>query len=548
MTSRQIASSGRLQRLAPAIPFAVLLPAYAMSLSNHLTEDSLWYAHDILHPGELHFHPHHLLYDPIMRLLILPALAPLGSPEASLLFLQWVNVLFGAAAISVFCAAAMRLGAGALNACAVSLLLGLSAFSYSYSSQIEVYSLTSLFLGVALIGHARSDDTISARVFTAAGFAFALFFHQTAIFFALAVVTDELLARRDAPGRLAGRLAVTLAMPLIFVALVYFYVGYSLGYRTPIEFWHWLTLHVQWGHWGAGTLSGSTLVTAWHRFWQAVIAPGPGQRQLAGVLVPAVGLYVAARIIARGRAAFRRPSLIIGCIVWMSGLAIFTTWWDARGAEFWGMFLMPVCLVLSLLGPAPEERLSSGSAGQERAASATANVAMATMLLVLASTDMTLHQRNETPNDLREAARALPRVARDGDLVLSAGTDGATYYRIYLEERRVEVMAVNVKPAKEPAERCPPGSFTACLLDEIEAHARAVESRGGRLLADGRVLSGRIATTRLTEHLDTVEFSSTLRQRFEAIPLTSGDDPADAAVYELRPRRAATDAIQRPSK
>ena len=528
---------------APLLAFAFLCAAYALSISNHLTEDSLWYAHDVLRPTELYFHPHHLLYDPLMRMVELPVDGLLAGPDAELLFLQWVNIVLGAASMSVFCLALMRLGTRALHALAITLLLGLCAFSYSYSSQIEVYSLTVLFLGVSLIGLARGPATPAGSLLAGAGYACALFFHQTAIFFGLAIVTCGILAAPRGLASASRTLARCLLAPLAIVGLVYVAAGVSLGHRDPVSFWRWLTLHVQWGHWGHGTLSAETLGLAVRRLAQAVLAPGPGLLDLPWlILLAALGAYVAAGFGERGRSAARHPSLLAGCLVWMTALAVFTTWWDARGAEFWGMFLMPVCVVLALLSPADSEPPPSG--GRQRALRVAAACGLALMLIVVAATDVVLHRRNLSDNDLRQAARALGDAAVDGDLILAAGTDAATYDRIYVGDRRVEILAINVKPAREAAGSASGGTFTQRLLERIVERARAVETAGGRCLIDRRILTGNITTTRLTEGLDPAQVRSGLRETFEITPLgggraapgSAGGPNDDDAIYRIRPR------------
>ena len=515
--------------------FAILCVAYGVSVSNHLTEDSLWYAHDIFEPTDLFFHPHHLLYDPLMRALLVPASAWLNGTEARLLYLQALNIIFSAAAGAVFCAALLSLGAGVIGACAVSLLFGLSAFSYTYSSQIEVYGLTCLFLGVAVIGLAREDDSKRGRLLTAAGYGAALFFHQTAIFFGLAILARECLRPGKPLARRVENLALTLVSPLAIVGLVYVTIGFLLGHRDPVSFWHWLTLHMQWGHWGQGTISAGTLGPAWRRLEQAVLAHGPGSALPSGILLVALCLYVFARLADRGRAPVRHPSLAAGSLIWMTALAVFTTWWDARGAEFWGMFLMPVCLLLSLIGAGAPGAGETGRSGPLDARRLVPGACLAAMLCVLIATDVTLHRLNEQPDDLRQAARTLEQAARDGDLVWAAGTDGATCYRIYLLDRQVEILAINVKPAREAAANSTPATFTRSLVDVMEREVRAAESRGGRCLIDGRMLAGAISTTRLTESLVPAEFRSALAERFQVIPVGPG---LDATIYQLRPRSA----------
>ena len=102
--SNDISSRGRTHRgprgaLATGLVSAGAAIVYSLLFSTHLTEDSLWYARDILTPGRLYLHPHHLLYNPMMRALLSPVASLIREPEARLTYLQAWNVVFGAAAI-----------------------------------------------------------------------------------------------------------------------------------------------------------------------------------------------------------------------------------------------------------------------------------------------------------------------------------------------------------------------------------------------------------------------------------------------------------------
>src|SRR5262245_37477717 len=106
--------------------FAAFLVIYAVSISNHLTGDSIWYAHDILMPGDQFFHPHHLLYNPMMRLALSPFVPVLPSPEAKLVLLQWFNILLSAMVPAIFSLVATRGGVSTGHAAVFGAMLGLS--------------------------------------------------------------------------------------------------------------------------------------------------------------------------------------------------------------------------------------------------------------------------------------------------------------------------------------------------------------------------------------------------------------------------------------
>ena len=438
--------------IVPAVVFVALVIAYSASISNHFTEDSLWFARDTLMPGELFFHPHHLLHNSLMRLLYLPFQSALEGPEAKLLYLQWVNILLTALTAAAFCAVATSLGAEALNACMFTALLGLSAFYYTYSSQIEVYSTTCLCFCIALLGLASTKDSWRGRFLTSGGYAASMLFHQTAIFFGLAILVHEAISHRGDRKRLVRSLAVVFFLPLVVVGVVYVAVGLHLGHRDPVSFWKWMTYHVQTGFWGKGHLSSATLGPAGAKFLSAVLVRERGLQWRPVLFFGALIVYIVAQSMAGGWRRARGPALIAGCLVWMAALAVFTTWWDAAEAEFWGMILVPGYLVLSLIGP---------GVGEPRRFSpqrVLAGTCLATSLALLVASDLSLHRLNLKPNPIREAARTVSVVAREGDLILTVGTRNSTYYRIYVAARPVEILAFNIKPAAAAARRSAPAS------------------------------------------------------------------------------------------
>ncbi|HZI94051.1 MAG TPA: hypothetical protein VFE84_07385 [Patescibacteria group bacterium] len=508
--------------------FVLFLLAYASSISNHLTGDSTWYAHDIMWPGDQFWHPHHLLYNPLLRGLLIPFASLLGSPDGRMLFLQWVNLAISAMASAAFYLVARRMGAIILDAAVMTLMLGLSGASWFFSSQIEVYGLTSLFQCICLLGVIAGDSRRS-RLVTATGIAGALYFHQTAILMLPVILVYELARHRKDRRRLAGRLAVCYLLPLIVVGMTYLAVGLALGHRDTASFWRWLTLHVQFGYWGKGDLSAATLQPASGRFVKAVLRPPGGSPRWLEIYFGALALYAVARFLAAGRRTVRHAALFVALISWAASLAIFSTWWDATGAEFWGMVLLPCYLALSLLAPGDAERPAPVPLQHQLLARGS----MACCLVLLTLSGIGYHRWNQTPNDILQAARAAPDAARDGDLILASGTDRSVYYRIYLDGRPVSVLAINVKPAREAGERSTPQTFTSALVDVIETEVRNTTARGGRCLADHWIVDGSFSTTRLTSQLVPADFVSALHRRFRLEPV--GDKRGAASCfYELR--------------
>ncbi|HEY3177141.1 MAG TPA: hypothetical protein VGK94_15415 [Candidatus Polarisedimenticolia bacterium] len=511
---------GRTLAVIPAALFVALALTYSASITNHLTGDSVWYAHDILAPSEQFFHPHHLMYNPLMRAMLAPFGPFMDGVDARLRYLQWVNVVITSLAMTSLCVLMLRLGADAPHACLFTLIPGLSAFFCATSSQIEVYGITVLCLCVASLGLVRTEQGGRGRLLTALGYAAGMLFHQTAIFFGLAILVHEVARHRVERAGLIRKLILTLVLPVGAVGLIYIAVGAGIGYRDPVSFWRWLTTHAQAGYWGKGTLSIFTLRTALGNLLNSLVARGPGMGWARPLLfLGAMALGTVAAVTAWARGGLRHASLVAAALAWIAALACFSVWWDAREAEYWGMVLVPVCLVLALI-------TTPATLGHTPVALRLMSTAcfIAGLLLLLGSV-VVHHRLSLRPNLVWEAARTLPRVARDGDLIWAANTGNSTLYRIYMGSRPLTVLAIDVKPAREAARQSTPATFTPALIEYLGAQVRAVESGGGRCLMDRWALEGKVPTTRLMKDIDLEEFTQAMRDRFSAGPVGEGEEP-----------------------
>lgn len=515
---------------APAILFVVFVLAYAGSIQRPLRGDSVWYAHEILMPRAELFHPHHLLYNPLMRTLWLPFSTVARGAEGSLLYLRGVNTIISALVPALFCLAAMRWGAGVLWAFGIALAFGLFGTSFTLSSQIEVYSSTILFLCLTMLGLALHARSFLGRSLVVGGYTAAMLFHQTALLFGSVIVMSEAASRRRDGGSLPARLGVCLGLPLLLVGLVYVGVAWHLGIGGPAEFWKWLTTQVQTGYWGKGDLSAGTFQTAKRTFYKALLVSSP--HTIGWETAVCFGLVLCFLILmSRGRESLRHPMVAAGLSIWMVALAAFSAWWDAAGAEFWGMVFLPGCFVLSLATPA----FASADAPSRRLPLLLAGACLVMSVVLLELADLAIPLIRADPDERVLAAKALTRVAHDGDLVLAADTGGSTYYRLYLQNPRITVLSISVKPAHE-ATSAMEGTFTSTLLDWVERRTRSVAAQGAHCWVDRLLLEGRLATARLMRDLDVQEFTTGLRVRFEAVPVSDRDP---ALIYELRPASTA---------
>lgn len=503
---------------------------YGATLTNHLTGDSIQYAHAVLVGADRLLHPHHLFYHGLMAL----GVAAFGSRgadiEHDLGVMEAFNALISVAGVLVFYAICRRLGQGRPRAGLFALLFGLSSAYFAFSSQVEVYNITCLCLGLAILGLVPPLGG-RQRVLVAVGYFLAMGFHQMAIFFAPAILGAEWAAGR---GRdFWRRIAVSLGAPLVAIAACYVIAGLALGFRDPRQLYRWLTLYQHLGFWGQGSLSVQTL---------RAFAAGAGKTLLDVTYEPEwmLALVGVCLLVYCGlhRDALSRPGphrrLLVVLLLWLVPFAVFLTWWHADNVESWIVAGLGFFVMLAAL--------QRGSAvHQRRTTDAVANGLLAVCLALMVFECVRIQARNLQPNASREAALALRAVVRDGDHVLALNAKETAYYEVYTLGRGVHIESI-LEVAAEAVERSDPGTFTDVLVDRCAQRAAVSRSSGGRYLLDAPLRHGNIDTIRHMRSFDRARFETLLAERFVLTPVP---DAGRAVAYEITAtRNPASAAIQ----
>jgi hypothetical protein len=202
------------------------------------TGDSLDYARSI-RSGELLFHPHHLLFNPIVRGLWkgIAAVFPRASPIAAA---QVHNIFWALIVLTAVFTIIRRMTGSAVAAALGSLALFSFLSFWQYATYVEVYLPTMGCLAVVLAAlRAAPKERISVGLCGAitAVFALAVFYDQMSVFFSLPLVI--LLA-----GRL-GKKGGWKAAGLLAAAGATVLAGYLFAFlttsnpRTLAGFYHW---------------------------------------------------------------------------------------------------------------------------------------------------------------------------------------------------------------------------------------------------------------------------------------------------------------------
>ncbi len=460
-----------------------LLVIYALGFSHELSYDSLTYAREALAPDQIYFNPHHLLYNPLMRGVLLLLRIPPGDAAVGLVTMQAVNLVISLLAVATFYAACRSLRLAAGPALAMAALFGMSRIFRIYSSQIEVYNLTALFLLLALLGLVGSRPRRWRSVLTPSAYFLAMCFHQTAIFFGAAILAWELLTRDERP--LAFRLLVNLVLPGAAIGLLYVVIARHLGYHGlgGVSYWMTLYAHYDMGLWGQSDLSLHTLVAA-----MLGLASTFAPIRLAPAVALFLMIYIAARLVEAPGRVTERYRLFVAMAAWLVPAAIFTAWWTPWNGEFWLCPSIPIMITLAGLGP------SEGEHGTVRPTPRRiARLALAgTLVVMLVAAGLhTLAERK--PNAMMANAALAAQLARPGDLVLTGPRSAGLYYEIYLVGRPIDVVSVeDVAFTPDAPGRCE--HAPACVADLVAASVQATAARGGRILADRSLLDSAFGT------------------------------------------------------
>lgn len=423
-------TASRGQAIRRPSPGAAALAAGAAALLLALraaeqSPDALDYAYAARGGHDL-FHPHHLLFAPLVR-LVLAALAPLGRGGDAILAGQIHNVAWAVAALLAARALVRRAGGSPALASGAALFLLVTRGFWVYATQVEVYvpalaclAVTALLASgpaagaAGVVTGAREAPPLGTRRAAAAALALALavLYHQTSALFA-APLAALCVARR---GRAGWREAAAIAggagaLALLAYAAAYAGIG---GPRTAEAFARWA---LSYGFapvpaWGSAGHFGPDGVAALLRSQAANFAGvperwAPAVAPLFGLTLLALAAWNAAALTRRGGAATGRRGSAgdsaddsaghgagdgVGdspgaarlsvadtagplrwcALIWLGVHFAFFLWWLPTDTDFFVVSLLPLVLLGALAAGdvTGRGRCAAGSAGAPGAARA----------------------------------------------------------------------------------------------------------------------------------------------------------------------------------
>jgi hypothetical protein len=336
------------KHIVPAIALGVVTVAVLLLVrSLQQTGDSLTYAISV-QTGEQLFHPHHLLFSPIVRIFYL-ALSAVAPSADAILAGQVHNALWAAAGVVGMYWVVLRLsGSTPIGIGAAGMLLGAQGY-LKYSSQVEVYvaATACLILLVALLVEKWPEPSEPSRDWIVSLLLGAsVLYHQTNVLFCLPLAVFFLWSGRSA-GIVRSVRIIGLAgggVLAIYVAAYYFTKDSPHSLFGFIDFcMRYAVTERPWGSWEH---YGSRGVTALFRsqLWDWLLVPASWQSRAVGAFAGTLGatvLWNAIRAFGLGRSGRLRALLI----VWLITFYGFFLWWQPGQREFYVITLVPVLLL-----------------------------------------------------------------------------------------------------------------------------------------------------------------------------------------------------------
>jgi hypothetical protein len=273
------------------------------------------------------FHPHHLLYAPLGQAVYRLAQANgyVGHSDAPI---QAVNAIAGALGLVFLWRFGARWTRRPWAALGVALMIGTCYAYWLYAAEVEVYTLSTAFLALALWALVLLDDRPHPAWAVALGVAHgsAVMFHQTNMLFALPL--GVFLLSRPALRRIPILSAYALSAGLT-VLIPYSLVAHLSRFPNWMALYNWLMGYAQTGRWG-GYLGIEHLPALWAGLRNAVsVVPA-----LSGAVYALAAIGVGLSLVAARRDPRRRAWLAFG-LTWLIVYGAFFWWWEPWNIEFW---------------------------------------------------------------------------------------------------------------------------------------------------------------------------------------------------------------------
>jgi hypothetical protein len=312
------------------------------------TGDSLNYAHSIKTGSDL-FHPHHLLFNPIIRFLFV-LVSSLGRTVDVIAVAQIHNILWAIAVIlAMFFIVCYLMKSVSWGAAAAVLLLLTKGF-WAYSTQVQVYvpAIGCLaILTALLILRGRFVRTYLGLLMVSLLFSLSIFYHQSSIFFAIPM-GFLLMADENRGDRKTLPIILSLSGCIVLLAYILAFLSIA-GEKTLSAFVRFCLSYVFYPNPDWATLKNVSLKGAGHavlsqaknfifftRAWYVPASIG------LTVCLSALGIWHVLQILKKGNEAKIR----VFSWLWFLPVFIFLLWYAPGAYELMIVTILPVQLLV----------------------------------------------------------------------------------------------------------------------------------------------------------------------------------------------------------
>ena len=255
--------------------FLIFFILYSFAPAD-LSDDSIAYMNGI-RSGDQLFHPHHLMFMPLMY-WISKACSWLGISNSPIFVVLMVSRAFAALGVVCISGAAARLGCQRFPSITAASIIGLSGTLWQFSGQFESYAFLFGMLGLALVAILKWAESTSSTarllngLFAAVLLAVITTFHQAT---ALAALPLTILAYLQLVAHENRLKAFTHSLMFLVISGILSLGVYLSAWKVTVVgegFTQWMTMYTRMNSdWGQATrFSGnglSTLLRGWGGYW-----------------------------------------------------------------------------------------------------------------------------------------------------------------------------------------------------------------------------------------------------------------------------------------
>jgi len=318
--------------------------------ASTMTGDSLNYAYSI-RAGSGLFHPHHLLFNPIVRGLLIILIQFCRSCEV-ILAAQVHNIFWaGVALCAVFIMIRHLTSSAAWGAAAFISLLATKGF-WAYSTQVQVYipALGCLAVMTAiLMRREKSASFLTGPVFMSLLFSLSIFYHQSSILFAIPLAYIFAVGKNRL-GRKSFPLFFALSGTIVLAAYVLAFLS-TAGRKTPGAFVIFCLSYVFHPNPDWATLKNLSFKGIGHLMLSQarVVAPFSSAWYIPAAVVAALGLgTLSAWHIRQILKKSDKAELRLFSLLWLLTIYLFLLWYAPGAYELLIVALLPIELLIFL--------------------------------------------------------------------------------------------------------------------------------------------------------------------------------------------------------